>query len=83
MKYNKKAEELADLIEANSNVEFAIDNDCWYINRKSDGKEIASSDQHYWSTDWYSGSNQYGAGLAEALVILLNRKGFNIEASAV
>ena len=80
---NIKAEELADLIEANPDCEFAIDNDCWYINRKSDGKEIASSGQFYWSTDWYSGSNQYGTGLAEAMVILLNRKGFKIVAEAV
>ena len=83
MNYNKKAEELADLIEANPNVDFLIDNDVWYVNRKPDGKEIASSTNRYWSTDWYSGSNQYGAGLAEAMVVLLNRKGFDIDASAV
>lgn len=88
---NKKsmAEKLADLIEANPTCKFEIDNDVWCITDKDmetsedDVKEIAESGEYYWITDWYSHSNQYGAGLAEAMVILLNRRGFNIKASAV
>ena len=88
---NKKsmAEKLADLIEANPNCKFEIDNDCWYITDKDretsevDVKEIAESGKYSWSTDWYSYSNLYGAGIAEAMVILLNRRRFNIKASAV
>jgi hypothetical protein len=98
IKYNKKAEELADFIEANPHCKFDIDNDGWYISepikrKKSDletemGQEyeenqIADNSDYQWETNWYSGSNLYGAGLAEAMVILLNRRGFKIEASAV
>lgn len=88
-KNKSMAEKLADLIEANPTCKFDIDNDCWYIteqgkeNSEEDVKEIAESDEYSWNTDWYSYSNLYGAGLAEALVILLNRRGFDIEASAV
>lgn len=83
MKYSKQAVELADFIEANPEVKFEIDNDGWHIARKFDDEPIADSDQYQWDTNWYSGSNCYGAGLAEAMVILLNKRGFNIEASAV
>lgn len=98
MKYNKKAEELADFIEANPHCKFDIDNDVWYIMKPIDGKktmlqeefnedyeenQIADSSDYSWSTHWYSHSSNYGAGLAEAMVILLNRRGFKIEASAV
>jgi hypothetical protein len=88
MTLNKKAEELADLIEANPNCRFDIDNDVWYITQPAgddndEGKELAESGQYSWITEWYSHSSNYGAGLAEAMVILLNRRGFKIEALAV
>lgn len=89
MTKKSKAEELADFIEKHPNCEFAIDNDCWSIydpnkiDENEDALELASDANFQWNTDWYSGSNLYGAGLAEAMVILLNRRGFNIKASAV
>ena len=98
IKYNKKAEELADFIEANPSCKFDIDNDSWYImkpivgektdlqkefNEEYEENQIADDADYQWETNWYSGSNLYGAGLAEAMVILLNRRGFKIEASAV
>lgn len=98
MKYNKTAEKLADFIEANPSCKFEIDNDSWFIikpikgektdlqkyfNEEYEENQIADDSDFEWETNWYSGSNLYGAGLAEALVILLNRRGFKIEASAV
>lgn len=98
MKYNKEAEKLADFIEANPNCKFDIDNDCWFIMKPIEGKktelqetfneeyeenQIADDSDYRWDTYWYGNSSNYGFGLAEALVILLNRRGFNIEASAV
>lgn len=95
MTKRSKAEELADFIEAHPHCKFEIDNDCWYImepkkenNNQPDEddfeeNQIADNEDYSWNTDWYSGSNLYGAGLAEAMVILLNRRGFNIKASAV
>lgn len=89
-KKNKKtpAERLADFIEANPECEFHIDNDDWYIttsqtDEKDDGEPAAETSQFEWQTDWYSHSSNYGAGLAEAMIILLNRRGFKIEAHAV
>lgn len=99
IKNNKTAESLADFIEANKDCKFEIDNDGWYIRKAKDPNksyadddiggdryeenQIADDSDYEWDTRWYGGSNCYGAGLAEALVILLNRRGFNIEASAV
>ncbi len=89
MKYSKEALELADFIEANPNVKFDIDNDVWYImkseenSNNDDGDQLKTSRDFEWKTDWYSHSSNYGAGLAEAMVILLNRRGFNIKSSAV
>lgn len=81
------AEKLADLIEANPNCHFEIDNDVWYIVKDTDSEtrdnELAKSDNFSYNTDWYGHSSNYGFALAEAMVILLNRKGFNITASAV
>ena len=88
-KYNKKAEELADFIEANPNCRFDIDNDVWYIVKSDedckddDEDQLATSNEFEWPTEWYSYSSNYGSGLAEAMVILLNRRGFKIEASSV
>ena len=93
--YNKKAEQLADIIEANPDCVFMVDNDYWSIVKPFDNEEdeedeedeesecLADSDKLVWETNWYSRSNLYGAGLAEALVILLNRRGLNIKAEAV
>lgn len=95
MTTKSKAEQLADLIENNPNCKIDIDNDVWYICEKTNGKELDSDDEdteykelansEYYSftSEWYSHSSNYGAGVADALVILLNRRGFNIEASAV
>lgn len=87
MKYNKKAEKLADFIEANPHCKFEIDNDNWCILKPTEGEyeenQIADDSAYAWETNWYSHSGNYGFGLAEAMVILLNRRGFNIEASAV
>lgn len=82
MKNNQIAEKLADFIEANPNCIFEIDNDCWYISDEF-GQQIASYNDFSFYTDWYSSGNLYGAALSEAMVVLLNRKGFNIKASAV
>jgi len=81
-KYNKQAEELANLIEANPNCKIEIDNDCWYVSTKDD-EEIISSNELDWETEFYSSSSLYGAGISEALVILLDRKGISVEVSAV
>lgn len=98
IKYNETAKKLADFIEANPHCKFDIDNDGWFISKPIKGKktqlqkdfgeeyeenQIADHSDFQWDTAWYSGSNNYGAGLAEAMVILLNRRGFKIEASAV
>lgn len=88
---NQKAELLADLIEKNPDCVFDIDNDVWYMMdgppREEDDvnerKEIAESGQFSWRTDWYGHSSNYGIGIAEALIVLLNRRGFNIKANAV
>jgi hypothetical protein len=78
------AEKLADFIEANPQCEFNIDNDGWYITTPdSNGNLVAESSDFEWDTEWYSYSSRYGSGLAEAMVILLNRRGFKIEAQAV
>ena len=89
IKYNEEAERLADFIEANPNCKFDIDNDVWYITKTdenledNDDDQLATSNDFEWRTEWYSHSGNYGAGLAEAMVVLLNRRGFKIEASAV
>jgi hypothetical protein len=72
---------LADLIELHPNAQIEIDNDIWCI---YDGEnEIASSKKMNARSNWYSCGNQYGHLVADALVELLNRKGFNLKASAV
>lgn len=79
-----KAEQLADLIEANPNCQFDIDNDSWFMGSGEDAaKEVTDSEAFYWETEWYGHSSNYGAGISEAFIILLNRRGFNIKASAV
>lgn len=93
MAKKSQAEKLADFIEKNPNCMFQIDNDCWYIVQPNvenpenledyEENQIADSSDYQFETQWYSGSNLYGAGLAEALVILLNRRGFKIKACAV
>jgi hypothetical protein len=85
---NKTIKKLADLIEKNANCKFNIDNDQWYItvpNPKDENEDavIAESDEFQTDTKWYSGGNLYGSALAEAMVELLNRRGFEIEAEAV
>jgi len=82
MPKNKVIEKLADFIESNPDCSFEIDNDCWYINDKN-GNQIACDGDFVTNTDWYSSGNLYGASLSEAMVVLLNRKGFDIKASAV
>lgn len=90
----KCLEKLAAIIEASPTCNFEIDNDCWYItkpnpeyNGRMDGVEpvieLANSSTFDWESDWYNWSNNYGEGLAEVLVFMLNKRGFNITASAV
>jgi hypothetical protein len=87
LKYMEKktpAEQLADIIEANPSCFFHIDNDSWQMTKGEGGfKEITNSDRIQWMTEWYDRSGNYGAGIAEALVILLNRRGFEIRAESV
>ncbi len=97
MQREQALQELAAIIEANPNCNFEIDNDCWYItkpnpNYNKDAEatdensptiEIAESGTYWWSTNWYSESNDYGVGLAEVLIFMLNKRGFNISASGV
>lgn len=79
---HKLAEKLADLIEKNPECTFSIDNDGWWMLDAS-GKEIADSDDFGYSTEWYGHSSIYGFAISEAMIVLLNRKGFSIQASAV
>ena len=81
---NKQAAKLADLIEKNKSAHFHIDNDLWAMVKNNESEvEITDSDELKWETDFYGSSSNYGAGIAEALIILLNRRGFNITAEAV
>jgi hypothetical protein len=75
-------EKLAKLIEDNPGSSFEIDNDVWYMVDKN-GNEIATSKDFGYQTDWYGHSSNYGWGVAEAFLHLLNKKGFNITVSAV
>lgn len=79
---NKCAEKLADLIEKNPGSHFDIDNDFWDM-QDSNGKHLEDSTSLYWQTDFYGSSSSYGAGIAEALIVLLNRRGFSITADAL
>ena len=77
-------EQLADLIEVNPNCVIDIDNDVWYM-RESEGSDndLTTSESFDFKSKWYGHSSNYGFGVADALVILLNRKGFNIKVQAV
>lgn len=82
----KMANEIADIIEGNPDCLIEIDNDCWYISVIGSGEEkdeIAHSNSYPYQSKWYAHSSNYGAAIAEAMVILLNRRGFKIEAHAV
>lgn len=82
-------EKLIQIIEQNPDCQFSIDNDCWYIYKhpsKCDGSDadvLAKSSDFSWNTDWYSDSSNYGVGLAEVLLTMLNRRGFSLTANAV
>lgn len=87
---NKLAEKLADIIEANPNCMMNIDNDDWFITELSsedddddERKVFAEASKFGYETLWYGHSSNYGFALAEAMIILLNRRGFNIQAAAV
>jgi hypothetical protein len=73
---------LADLIEANPECTINIDNDYWDI-LDENGNEIAECGKYPFQTNWYGHSSNYGFGVVEALIALLNRRGFGIDASAV
>lgn len=76
---------LADLIEANPECQLNIDNDYWDITLPGaeDADFLATSHDYSFQTQWYGHSSNYGFGLSEVLIELLNRKGFQITASAV
>lgn len=78
-----KSEELAELIESNPECTFHIDNDCWWIVGADGETEIASSGSHWFDEDWYGDSNTYGAGLAIAMIKILNKRGFKIQSTSV
>jgi hypothetical protein len=88
---NKYTEKLADIIEKNPSCFFNIDNDGWYItdreptieDKENEPTVIADSDNFRYDTEWYGHSSSYGFGITEALIVLLNRKGMNLKASAV
>lgn len=89
----EKLEKLVDIIEKHPEAYINIDNDCWYIwSQKPEYEngelcngafEVAHSDDFQYDTRWYGASWCYGAGIAEALIAVLNRRGFNLFAEAV
>ena len=86
MKENQEViAKLADVIEAHPNAYIEIDNDVWYIYDETGEIEnqIASSGEYKAMSNWYSYGNQYGHLVADALVEILNRNGFNLRVSAV
>jgi hypothetical protein len=81
---HKNAEKLADLIEKYPGANFQIDNDSWVmLSFAGSDRVITDSDKLKWETDFYGSSKCYGAGIAEALIILLNSRGLNITAESV
>jgi hypothetical protein len=87
-----KLKELVNIIEQNPNCSIDIDNDYWEIlsrepqetdNENDEPKTLAHSDQYGYETEWYGHSSNYGFGIAEALKIILNKKGFNLTIRAV
>lgn len=83
---NKAAEHLANLIEQNPDCNFAIDNDYWDMvkgGEKGSDDFLITSEEMPYKTYWYGHSSNYGFAVAEALIILLNRRGFNIKVEAV
>lgn len=88
MKRNIAIKKLADIIEANPSCQFSIDNDCWQVHlpaksEDEDAEIIADSDDFGYTSEWYGHSSNYGFALSEAMIELLNRRGFNIQAEAV
>lgn len=84
----KLIKRLADIIEANPSCQFHIDNDNWQVrlpakDESEDGVLLADSDDFAYSSEWYGHSSNYGFALSEAMIELLNRRGFDIKASAV
>lgn len=61
--------------------------DEWDLNKQDDWNAneglIACSSEYLFKTKWYSHSENYGFGIAEALKIILNKKGFNLTIEAV
>lgn len=85
---NKLIKKLADILEANPNCQFSIDNDNWQVrlpakSEDEDAEIIADSDDFAYTSEWYGHSSNYGFALSEAMIELLNRRGFGIKASAV
>jgi len=86
-----KLEKLVKIIEDNPGCYISIDNDYWEILERNynydidddEPRRLAHSDDYQFETNWYSESNSYGIGIAEALVIILNKKGFSLKVEAV
>ena len=80
-------EQLADFIEQNPNCMIDIDNDAWFIYEPAyddiESKDITDSTKFSFNSNWYGHSSNYGFGVADALVVLLNRRGFNLKVQAV
>ena len=98
LKWENAIKKLADIIEENKDeIEIHIDNDSWCIYGRNNNKEkigyykkIADSDNSLEdsylfdvSSKWYGHGGNYGFLVADALVVLLNRRGFNIKAESV
>jgi hypothetical protein len=85
-------EELTKIIEDNPNCYIRIDNDSWDIlsrelqegdDENNEPKILADSSHFEYATEWYGHSTNYGVGIAEALLTILNKKGFNIKVHCI
>lgn len=68
MKKDDVIEKLADLIEANPECVFTIDNDFWDITLPGKDEYLATSDDFKCLPEWYSSGNLYGSSLAAAMI---------------
>lgn len=77
---NEQLETLANIIEQNPDAIFRIDNDCWsmYENYVSDDDQYDPIE--YANDDQFNKlENCYGIALSRAMIVVLNRRGFNLD----
>jgi len=82
IEFRPEAVQLADILEANPGAHIEIDNDGWDVLAGENGERITSSRELKWQTEWYDDSDIMDAGPAEALIVLLRRKGIDITAGS-